>query len=120
MTPPMPVDPLAQRWHPTRSLARAGIVGALAAAYALVGAAPSVMVLAAPLVIWTCLGIWHRPGAIDTPAVDSVLDHGSVHEGQGTTSRLSLTDASDVEQVIRVMSPAAHVATGTPAARTSG
>ena len=41
----------------------------------------------------------------------SDLDHVSLHEGQGTTSRLQVTDADDAEQITRAVAEAAYVAT---------
>ena len=55
------------------------------------------------------LGLLHRPTR--APRLSTRLDHASLHEGQGTTSRLrASTDADDVEHVTRVAARAPYVA----------
>jgi uncharacterized protein (DUF58 family) len=106
------------RWRPTPALARAVVVATLAVVLAVVGGAPAVMVLGAPLVLVACLGLLHRPGC--TPVVDAQLDHRWLHEGQGTTSRLLLRDCEDVEHVARAMAPTPYVALHPPTGLAAG
>ena len=92
---------MRRQWRPTPALGRALVVGRRGGGRApsLVGE-PALMVLAAPFVVLATLGLLHRPdprAAVSTTA----LDHASLHEGQGTTSRLRVTDADDAEHVTR-------------------
>jgi len=105
-------------WRPTPALARAVVVAALAAVAAVVSASPAVMVLGAPFVLLACMGLLHRPDS--TPTVEAALDHRWLHEGQGTTSRLTLTDAGDVEHVARAMAPTPYVALHPPTGLVAG
>ena len=95
-------------WRPTAALSRALLVGAVAVVVAVLGSEPSVMVLGAPLILAATFGLLHRPNS--TPQLSMRLDHRSLHEGQGTTSRLHVEDDEDVEQVTRVAAGAAYVA----------
>ena len=70
---------------------------------------PVGLVLVAPLLLCAAMGLAARPTS--TPTVSSDLDHVSLHEGQGTTSRLQVSDADDAEQVTRSVAEAAYVAT---------
>ena len=54
----------------------------------------------------------HRPDS--SPELDAELDHRWLHEGQGTTSRLSIRNGEDVEHVTRVMAPTPYVALHPP------
>ena len=54
------------------------------------------------------MGLLARPTR--TPSLSSRLDHVSLHEGQGTTSRLQIVDGDDIEQVTRVIDRATQVA----------
>lgn len=95
-------------WRPTAALGRALVLGALAVAVALVAGTPALAVIAAPFVTLAALGILHRPE--QAPHLDSRLDHGVLHEGQGTTSRLSVDDADDAEYLTRVVGRPPYVA----------
>jgi len=99
---------MTRRWRPTPALARAVVVGALAVVVSVVGAAPAVMVLGAPFILLACLGLLYRPDS--SPVVDAVLDHRGLHEGQGTTSRLTIEHGEDVEHVARMMARTPYVA----------
>ncbi len=89
----------ATTWRPTAALGRAVVVAAVGLAGALVVGDPGLVVLAAPFVALAMLGLLHRPTR--DPRLDARLDHTVLHEGQGTTSRLVVTDADDVEHVTR-------------------
>lgn len=86
-------------WVPTAALGRALVLGTVGLVLALVAGDPALVVLAAPFVLLGALALAHRPTR--TPRVDSRLDHLALREGLGTTSRLTLTDAADVEHVAR-------------------
>jgi uncharacterized protein (DUF58 family) len=105
-------------WRPTPALARSVVVGAVAVVAAVIGAAPAVMVLGAPFVLLACFGLLHRPDS--HPVVDAVLDQRWLHEGQGTTSRLEITDGEDVEHVARAMAATPYVALHPPRGLVSG
>ena len=81
-------------WRPTAALGRALVLGAVGLVLALVTGEPALVVIAAPFVVLSALGLVHRPTL--TPQVTARLDHRSLPEGQGTTSRLEL-DLSTVE-----------------------
>jgi uncharacterized protein (DUF58 family) len=96
-------------WSPTAALSRALVVAGLGIGGAVLLGEPVGLVLVAPLVLCAAMGLAARPTS--TPAVSSEVDHVSLHEGQGTTSRLQVTGADDAEQVTRAVADAAYVAT---------
>ncbi|HCB04710.1 MAG TPA: DUF58 domain-containing protein [Nocardioides bacterium] len=100
------------RWRPTPALARAVVVAAIAVVAAVVSASPAVLLLGAPFVLLATLGLLHRPDS--SPTVEATLDHRWLHEGQGTTSRLRIVAAADVEHVARAMAPTPYVALHPP------
>lgn len=95
-------------WRPTASLGRAVLVGTTGLGLAVVFGDPVLVVLVAPLVLLSGLGLVHRPAS--APRLSSRLDHVTLHEGQGTVSRLVVEDAGDVEHVTRVSAAAPYVA----------
>lgn len=97
------------RWRPTAGLSRAVLVGGGGLGAGVLAGQPALLVLVAPLVVCAALALVARPGR--DPMVSARLDHVSLHEGQGTTSRLQLTGGEDAEQVTRVASRSAYVAT---------
>jgi uncharacterized protein (DUF58 family) len=97
------------RWRPTGGMSRCLAVGALGLALAVAFGDAVLVVLAAPFLLLGALGLVHRPAS--SPAVDHRLDHQWMHEGQGTRSRLLVSDLDGVEQVTRVAAPAPFVAT---------
>ena len=99
---------MSSGWRPTPAASRAVTLAALTVVAAAVLAAPVVMVLGAPMIVVATLTLLHRPVA--EPVIEATLDHRRLHEGQGTTSRLSLRDAQDVEHVVRAMTAKAYVA----------
>jgi uncharacterized protein (DUF58 family) len=109
---------MSGRWRPTPALARSVVVGAVAVVAAVVGASPVVMVLGAPFVLFACFGLLHRPDS--EPVVEASLDLRSLHEGQGTTSRLTITAGEDVEHVARAMAPTPYVALHPPTGLAAG
>ncbi|HWM73362.1 MAG TPA: hypothetical protein VNQ53_06465, partial [Nocardioides sp.] len=96
-------------WRPTAALSRALVVAGLGIGGAVLLGEPVGLVLVAPLVLCAAMSLAARPTS--TPTVSSDLDHVSLHEGQGTTSRLQVTDADDAEQITRAIAEAAYVAT---------
>jgi len=97
------------RWRATAALSRSLVVAGLGVGGAVLLGEPVGLVLVAPLLLCAAMGLAARPTR--TPRATSDLDHVSLHEGQGTTSRLRLTDADDAEQVTRAVAEAAYVAT---------
>ncbi|MCW2798251.1 DUF58 domain-containing protein [Nocardioides sp.] len=95
-------------WRATAALSRALVVGGVGIGFAVLAGEPVLVVLTAPLILCAALGLAHRP--VGTPRLATRLDHYSLHEGQGTTSRLVLQDADDVEHVTRVAAGAPYVA----------
>jgi uncharacterized protein (DUF58 family) len=106
------------RWQPTPALARAVVVAALAVVTSVIGAAPAVMVLGAPFILLACFGLLHRPDS--SPKIHAALDHRWLHEGQGTTSRLVIDGAEDVEHVARQMAHTPYVALHPPSGLAAG
>lgn len=98
----------AGKWRPTGALARSVVVGAAGVGGAILLGEPGAAVLVAPMLVVATMGLLGRPTR--TPTLHNRLDHISLHEGQGTTSRLVITDGDDVEQVTRVMDRAPHIA----------
>ena len=86
-------------WRPTGALSRALVIAAVAIAVALLVGDPSLVVIAVPFVLLATLGLMHRPSG--TPRLVSQVDHQTLHEGQGTTSRLVVEDAEDAEWLTR-------------------
>lgn len=86
-------------WHATTSLGRALVLGGVALALALVAGDPALVVLAAPFLVLAAVTLVHRPGG--EPRIDSRLDHHALPEGAGTSSRLTIDDAGEVEYVTR-------------------
>ena len=96
-------------WRPTPSLVRACLLALGGLAGGVVLGLDVLVVLAAPFVVLAVMGLAGRPRRV--PKLDTRIDHHRLHEGQGTTSRLSVDDLTGVEQVTRVAAPAAHVVT---------
>jgi uncharacterized protein (DUF58 family) len=94
-------------WRATAALSRALVVGAVGIGTAVLAGEPVIVVLVAPLVVCGALGLAHRPTG--SPRLATRLDHHSLHEGQGTTSRLVLDDGGDVEHVTRVAAGSPYV-----------
>ena len=97
------------RWRPTGALTRCLVVGALGLALAVGFGDAVLVVLTAPFLLLGALGLVNRPAS--SPEVTSQLDHRWMHEGQGTRSRLLVSDLDGVEHVTRVATPARFVAT---------
>jgi uncharacterized protein (DUF58 family) len=95
-------------WQPTAALSRSMLVGAIGVALAVLFGDPVLVVLVAPLLPLAALGLLNRPAS--TPRIEVRLDHVTLHEGQGTRSRLMIDDADDVEYVTRVAAHAPYVA----------
>ncbi len=96
-------------WRPTAALSRALVVAGLGIGGAVLVGEPVGLVLVAPLIVYAAMSLAARPTSI--PTVSSDLDHVSLHEGQGTTSRLQVIDADDAEQITRAVAEATYVAT---------
>lgn len=97
------------QWRPTSSLVRAVLLALGGLAGALLIGSPTLVVLAAPFALLAVQGVLARPRS--DPDLASRIDHHRLHEGQGTTSRLELPGADDVEHVTRVAAPMPYIAT---------
>ncbi|GAA4692990.1 DUF58 domain-containing protein [Nocardioides conyzicola] len=98
----MTLSPLTSadaRWRPTAALGRAVVTAAVAVGGALLLGDPSLVVLAVPFIGLATVGLLRRPTAV--PRLESRLDHTTLHEGQGTTSRLTLAGADHAEYLVR-------------------
>ncbi len=96
------------RWRPTSALARSLTVAGVGVGLALTLGRPALVVIVAPLLVMGALGLLHKPQR--EPRVHAGLGHLQLHEGQGTRSRLRVSDEADVEVVTRVMAQAPYVA----------
>ena len=105
-------------WRPTAALGRAMALGAVGLVLALVTGSPGLVVIAAPFAVLSAITLVHRPTL--RPRVDSRVDHASLPEGQGTTSRLTVADGDDVEAVTRVAGRPPYVAFRPPGGQVSG
>ena len=97
------------RWRPTGGLRRCLAVGVLGLALAVALGDAVLVVLTAPFLLLGALALMHRPAS--SPTVTARLDHQWMHEGQGTRSRLLVSDLDGVEHVTRMATPAPYVAT---------
>jgi len=100
------------RWRPTPALSRALLVGAVCVSAAVLAGEPAVMVLSAPLVLYAAFAMVHRPES--RPVIVTAMDHRSLHEGQGTTSRIRIDHDEDVEHVTRAATETPYVAMHPP------
>lgn len=97
-------------WQLTAAAGRAAVTGAVALALALVTGSPGLVVIGAPFAVLAALALVRRPRG--RPQVDSRIDHATLVEGQGTTSRLTVTgldDPAEAEVVTRVAARPAYV-----------
>jgi uncharacterized protein (DUF58 family) len=95
-------------WRPTGALSRSLAVGVLGLALAVGFGDAVLVVLVAPFLLLGALGLLNRPRT--RPAVMARLDHQWMHEGQGTRSRLLVSDLKGVEHVTRVAGQVRFVA----------
>jgi uncharacterized protein (DUF58 family) len=102
-------------WRPTAALGRAMALGSVGLVLALVTGSPGLVVLAAPFAVLSAVALAHRPAV--RPHLDSRVDHASLPEGRGTTSRLTLTGAEDAEVVTRAAGRPPYVAFRPPGGR---
>lgn len=95
-------------WRPTAALARGVLVAAVGLAGAVVFGSPVMVVLTVPFALCSALGLRRLPRS--SPVVDAWVERHTLHEGQGTLSRLQLSGAEDVEHVARVSGQVPFVA----------
>lgn len=105
-------------WRATGALSRALAVAGLGAGLAVFFGDPVLAVLASPFAVLGALGLVHRPTS--RPRIASRLAHYSLHEGQGTVSRLEVDDLAGVEHVARLATPVPFVAMHPAAGRLGG
>ncbi|MBF4762867.1 DUF58 domain-containing protein [Nocardioides islandensis] len=106
------------RWEITPALSRALLVSGLLVGGAVLLGQPALVVLAAPFVVLAAFALISRPTS--APVVRGVLDHVSLYEGQGTRSRLQVTEADGVEHVTRISAQAPYIALHPASGRVSG
>jgi uncharacterized protein (DUF58 family) len=106
------------RWVSTPALSRALLVGSLLLGGAVLFGEPVLVVLAAPLAVVAAFGLLGRPTSV--PVVRARLDHVSLYEGQGTRSRISVSEADGVEHVTRISAQAPYVAMHPASGRVAG
>ena len=99
-------------WEPTAALRRATAVSAVAIGFAVLAGRPVMVVLVAPLLLCSVLGMVNRPAS--RPRVRSSLAHTTLHEGQGTVCRLLLDGADGAEYLVRRTELAPYVALHPP------
>ncbi len=99
-------------WEPTAALRRATAVTAAALGLALLVGQPVMVVLVAPLLLCSVLGVVNRPAS--RPRIRSVVAHTTLHEGQGTVWRLLLDDTEGTEYLVRATGRAPYVALHPP------
>lgn len=99
-------------WQATPALSRATLVAAAGLIGAVLAGSPVLVIMAAPFLVPALLGLVGRPSA--QPRLNVGLGVSRLHEGQGTTSTLTISDRHDVEQVTRVLARVPFVATKPP------
>ncbi|WP_323793938.1 DUF58 domain-containing protein [Nocardioides sp.] len=90
-------------WRATGALRRSAVLGAGGLASAVVLGEPGVLVLTVPLLLVSVPALWRRP--ISRPLVETAMPHTSLREGEGVSLDLHISEADDVEQVTRVLTP---------------
>ena len=99
-------------WEPTAALRRATAVTAAALGLALVIGQPVMVVLVVPLLLCSVLGVVNKPAS--SPRIRSAMDQTTLHEGQGTVSRLLIDDADGAEHLVRRTALAPYIALHPP------
>ena len=94
-------------WEPTAALRRGIAVTAAAVGLAVIVGQPVMVLLVAPLLLCSVLGVVKRPAS--RPRIVSTVDHTTLHEGQGTVSRLLLDDTDGTEYLVRGTGPTPHL-----------
>lgn len=94
-------------WQPTPALARALLVSSVGFALAVILGDAVLVVLVAPIALCAGFGLVHAPST--RPSAVNRVGHRVLHEGQGTVSRLDLSDDSEVDYVVRVVGAVPHL-----------
>ena len=95
-------------WHPTPALVRAALGSAVLAVTAVVMGRPDLLVLGAPLLVHAVAAVVRRPATVPRSG-EAVLGTDHVREGEGTTVRVRLDDAGDVEHAVLALVPHRHL-----------
>jgi uncharacterized protein (DUF58 family) len=98
----------ASTWQPTPALVRAALGSAALAVTAVVMGRPDLLVLAAPLLVHAVASVVRRPATVPT-AGDAALGTEHVREGEGTTVRVRVDRADDVEHAVLALTPHRHL-----------
>ena len=85
-------------WQPTPVLVRAALASSVLAVIAVVMGRPDLLVLAAPLLVHAVAVVVRRPKV--TPHATARMGTSHVREGEGTTVRVRVDDADDVEHAL--------------------
>jgi uncharacterized protein (DUF58 family) len=95
-------------WRPSTALVRAGLGSASLCAGAVALGRPDLLVLAAPLLAHAVGAVVRRPTTV--PRAAARLGSSFVREGDGTTVRVTVDAADEVEHAVFAMMPHRHVA----------
>ena len=106
-------------WHPTPVLVRAALGSAALAVTAVVMGRPDLLVLAAPLLVHAVAAVVRRPATVPR-AGDAVLGTDHVREGEGTTVRVLVDHADDVEHAVLALTRHRHLVARPPSGMTDG
>jgi len=99
-------------------LSRGLVLSVLGLAFGLAVGAPVVLVLVSPLALVTTLGLLRRPRSEPVPRLSTGTTR--LLEGQATTSRLVVSEAEDVEYLVRVSAGAPYLHLDPPRGVTGG
>jgi uncharacterized protein (DUF58 family) len=89
---------VTHEWRPTDSLVRAGVCSVLLVLVAVLTGRPDLLVLGVPLLALAVASAATRPGTV--PRASSRLLHQTLREGEGTTLRVRVDGAEDVEHAV--------------------
>lgn len=104
-------------WKPTAAHVRAVVGAATFALIAVLGRRPDLIVLATPLAVAATGAVLHRPWR--DPVVKQTIDHATLHEGQATTWKISISDPDDLVDDVGYVFPDARWIQTAPGTDTS-
>lgn len=105
-------------WVLSAAFTRGAVVAAVGVVTALVAGRPSLLVLVAPLVLASGLGLRHRPRVV--PRLATTGRASGIREGQAVRVSARLIDAGDVEVAVRSASRTDRVAMTPASGRVAG
>jgi uncharacterized protein (DUF58 family) len=89
---------VSEGWRPGPALVRAGLISTVLSAVAVTFGQPALLVLAAPFLLHTVVGLVRRPRR--APVRSSWLDHTSLREGEGTRLTTRLDGIAGAEHAV--------------------